>query len=175
MILGLQTKNKCIPQPILYNIKSAILNFLIILIRYIYDKIKEFKNLISISVLILLILLCKELSHSKQISIMNIINTSMWYENINSVGKIPFVATSMWPSKALRFLKSHLWLSCFFVITCFTLWAYYLWDWIATFSFLMMICVILLLHSNRIRTYMRMPCRENYSQSVVTGCCSGAH
>ena len=81
----------------------------------------------------------------------------------------------MWPSKALRFLKSHLWLSCFFVITCFTLWAYYLWDWIATFSFLMMICVILLLYSNRIRTYMRMPCRENYSQSVVTGCCSGAH
>ena len=130
---------------------------------------------IKSSVSILLIWLRKELRHLKQISIMNIVYTSILYENINSIGKVPFVATSMWPSKALRFLKSHWWLSCFFVITCFTLWAYYLWDWIATFSFLMMICVILLLYSNRIRTYMRMPCRESYSQSVVTGCCSGAH
>ena len=166
LILGLQTKNKCIPQPTLYNIKSAILNFLIVLIRHITKQIYQILKWSHTSERI------KTFETNKHHEYCVYINI-VWEYQFNR--KVPFVATSMWPSKALRFLKSHLWLSCFFVITCFTLWAYYLWDWIATFSFLMMICVILLLHSNRIRTYMRMPCRENYSQSVVTGCCSGAH
>ena len=41
LILGLQTKNKFIPQPTLYNIKSAILNFLIVLIRHITKQIYQ--------------------------------------------------------------------------------------------------------------------------------------
>ena len=31
----------------------------------------------------------------KQISMTNIMNASIWYEYINSVGKVPFVVTSM--------------------------------------------------------------------------------
>ena len=77
LILGLQTKNKCIPQSTLYNIKRAILNFLIVLIRHITKQIYQILKWSP----------RKELRHLKQISIMNIVYTSILYENINSIGK----------------------------------------------------------------------------------------